>query len=179
MISRKHWFAKPTIFNDPFEFKLKTPTEQNLVKGITVLRKDNPHLIRLTDYEILLVAQQNLQTEINDFGIVCFTEEKDNILMWSHYTNCHNGICLGFEIDDSQMEIRKIEYSQNYPDLDFEDIWSASGTMKILLTKSIEWQYEKEWRSIKVTGNELKGYSGKLVGVIFGCRTAKMRLKKY
>ena len=30
--------------------------------------------------------------------ISCFSEEPDNMLLWSHYGNKHTGICIGFKV---------------------------------------------------------------------------------
>lgn len=30
-------------------------------------------------------------------GIVCFSATNDNILMWSHYADQHNGVVIGFD----------------------------------------------------------------------------------
>src|SRR5260221_5940403 len=34
-------------------------------------------------------------------GLVCFSREWGNPLLWSHYASKHRGIALGFDIDDS------------------------------------------------------------------------------
>ncbi|MEN2283282.1 DUF2971 domain-containing protein [Algoriphagus sp. SE2] len=173
--SKKYWSAKPTTFNDPFEFKLRTPSEEdiNTIKGLKEIRDLNPHLNQLTDFEMVSMAKQWIQKTIEAFGVVCFTETNDNLLMWSHYSSYHYGMCLGFEIEDTNSAgIYKVDYSQNYPDLDFGNLWHKDGMMKILWTKSLEWQYEKEWRLITMEGDKLEDYKGRLTEVIFGCRTS-------
>lgn len=36
----------------------------------------------------------------NKIRMTCFTNKNDNILMWSHYTNKHNGICVKYDLKD-------------------------------------------------------------------------------
>lgn len=173
--SGKYWAAKPSTFNDPFEFKLKAPTAADIqrIKGVSEIRKMNPHLDKLSDFEVTSMANQYLQKTIENFGVICFTETSHSILMWSHYSNCHRGMCLGFDIPNTDHAgVYKVEYSRNYPDLDFGNIWHKDGVMKILWTKSPDWSYEKEWRLITVEGNKLEDYKGRLSQVIFGCRTS-------
>lgn len=83
--------------------------------------------------------------------LACFSEEGDNIIMWSHYANSHKGVCLEYEpqlLDKSNPEhssiltsIRKVWYSN----LRFED---KEGLFSPFV-KSNAWNYEKEWRLFK------------------------------
>jgi hypothetical protein len=169
----KYWSAKPTTFNDPFEFRLKTPsgTELEKIRGIPDIRNLNPHLENEGDLEVATLGKQYVQNLINNFGVVCFTETSHNILMWSHYSSNHQGMCLGFEVEDpSSAGIYKVNYSDDYPELDFNNLWHKDGMMKVLWTKSSDWAYEKEWRMITVDGGKLETYKGNLVDVILGCR---------
>ena len=43
------------------------------------------------------------------FGIICFSKDWHNPLMWSHYGDKHKRICLGFDIDDSH--IKEVEFA--------------------------------------------------------------------
>jgi hypothetical protein len=177
----KYWSAKPTTFNDPFEFRLKTPfgAELEKIRGISDLRNINPHLENVGDLEVATLGKQYLQDMINNYGIVCFTEANQNILMWSHYASNHQGICLGFEVEDpGQAGIYKVQYSDEYPELDFNRIWHKDGMMKVFWTKSNEWAYEKEWRLVTVEGGKLETYKGSLVNVTFGCRASDSHKKE-
>ena len=45
--------------------------------------------------------QKELTQKWNQFkkeiAVCCFTEQVDNFLMWSHYADCYNGICLEYD----------------------------------------------------------------------------------
>ena len=43
---------------------------------------------------------------VNSLGIFCLSERSDDILMWSHYSNGHRGVCLQFNLLNSEL----IEY---------------------------------------------------------------------
>lgn len=46
----------------------------------------------------------------NAIGILCFSEDWKQPLMWGHYADSHRGICLGFDVVDSGTAIH-VDYS--------------------------------------------------------------------
>lgn len=101
--------------------------------------------------------------------ISCFTELNDNILMWSHYSDYHRGICICIKakkvlndyivVLDSRLKgnFSKVNYQEDIPRpfnmLDFEErqIHINDG----FIAKFSKWEYEKEWRLI-VNTDEVK-----------------------
>jgi len=83
-------------------------------------------------------------------GLLCFSEDWHDPLMWSHYGDRHRGICLGFDVDDGIL--KKINYSPERlrcpayagsalePTREIEDL--------LLTTKFARWNYERERRVI-------------------------------
>ena len=88
-------------------------------------------------------------------GVICFTNEPLNYLMWSHYANSHNGFCI--EWDGNHIKPQEIHYQKSIPEFDLlkliktnfgllneasllEDAWSK------LNIKLDEWKYEQEYR---------------------------------
>lgn len=57
----------------------------------------------------------------DSMGVVCLSEHGDDILMWSHYSDGHQGFCL--EFDRERLEAWKfcqpVDYDQKY--LSFKD----------------------------------------------------------
>lgn len=85
-----------------------------------------------------------------DWGVICFSETWKSNLMWAHYADKHKGLCLGFDIEQTQ-QLTKIEYlrqrkalPKNYKQ-DFKSI-ASELLATCLKVKSIEWDYEKEHR---------------------------------
>jgi len=165
----KLWVSEPTSFNDPFEFRLKRSSTQ---KGLDKIHRTDIHL----NEEFLEGFISAFEKKISKMGVVCFSKSCDNILMWSHYSDGHKGMCLEFELDSKQTlsdkAIYQVNYSLEYPEINLENnIWSIDGAAKILYTKSKEWEYEQELRLIRESGNELIDYPIKLSSIIFGLKT--------
>ena len=167
----------PISFNDPFELRLMHIDRENIysVKGLDKIRQENPNLSYLSDGELFYMAISELQNYFYKFRIISFTEKNDDILMWAHYGTDHKGICLGFDIEDTNKEgLYKVNYSDDYPELNLENIWHIEGLAKILLNKSSHWAYEKEWRKIFIEPEDfLCDYPGNFTEIILGARISE------
>lgn len=102
-------------------------------------------------------------------GVLAVSSKNDNILMWSHYTNNHKGVCFGFEFTEKAFSNpKRVRYQTHY-----DDIWGWLHTddeivNRILFSKAIDWQYEDEYRIIRETiGAENYSFES-LKEVIFG-----------
>lgn len=97
----------------------------------------------------------------NQVGILSLSEEDDNLTMWSHYSNKHEGFIIGFNpeknITDNKkcmIKLRKVSYSCLRPSLILFEFGKDKKTMHrqwindFLFTKSIHWSYENEWRQV-------------------------------
>jgi hypothetical protein len=75
------------------------------------------------------------------YGVLCFSEDKTDVLQWSHYADRHKGICLGFDISGSEGKFGQVQYvSERFP---FPDPPDQAFMWKLLSTKSVAWKYEK------------------------------------
>jgi hypothetical protein len=82
-------------------------------------------------------------------GVICFCRDWQNPLMWGHYGDKHKGICLGFDIDDTN--IKEIEYCPDRlsPELDMNKRFcglTEELVEKLMFTKFKGWGYENEVR---------------------------------
>lgn len=98
----------------------------------------------------------------SQIGILCLTEDCDNLTMWSHYSENHTGYIIGFNplkyITNPQQQLsrlRKVRYTCKRPHLtllDFQNITGYSFLYEwievFLYTKSKEWAMENEWRQV-------------------------------
>lgn len=95
----------------------------------------------------------------NKYGISCFSNNYNEILMWSHYADNHNGICIEVEIDDNlcsenQIKIKDIEYQDNIQML-LKDDDTTTDAIELLSKKITKWDYEKEVRVFCQNKNSL------------------------
>jgi len=105
----------------------------------------------------------------NQIGIFCLSDIHNNLLMWSHYADSHKGIVIGFDRDyelfnlkiNDFTKLRKVKYTSDRPHVNFKlTNHSIEENMKlaekIYFTKSSEWEYELEYRVIKILDHVTK-----------------------
>ena len=98
--------------------------------------------------------------------VLCLSEIHNDILMWGHYTNNHKGGTLKFKSGKDlvldNVEIHPISYREERPTKDFpsrflDGVLGISKTLditKYLYVKSLHWEYEHEWRLLRMASNE-------------------------
>jgi len=149
-----------SALNDPFEGIYYERGLRNLSQAVGDRYKDTVRYV---------------QEHIKKVGVICLTEAKDNLLMWSHYANNHKGIAVGFfcpEINDPEYFLfKKVHSRLGGYDMDVSlarvryrnqtrfkidrfdydggfDDGLASYIREILRHKGDSWIYEKEHRFI-------------------------------
>lgn len=103
--------------------------------------------------ELALLRQSDVVDFISKtYALACYSEISDNLLMWSHYTDRHRGIVVGFNLKNSffsqatnlmPVSYRSDRVSATY---DSEGFASDEHELSIERTKSLVWSYEREWR---------------------------------
>jgi len=197
---REVFFASPASFNDPFDCGFHIPCHGEFIKYIIrkvalksvlnlhpkVSDKEANEAAEVVTKKILSDHHDEasnqfkmmLCREFNDkAGVLCLAATNSDILMWSHYADCHKGICLEFRTDIKDSIFNKAEpfiYSDQYPHLDLDELAEFEQLQNWatwMLTKSSHWSYEKEWRILDFdSGPGLKSFdSSCLSTVILGC----------
>lgn len=117
---RRLKIARLHELNDPFEFL-----------GVEL---SNPGFRR--------AMKQSKETLSSTNGLLCFSRRWSNPVLWSHYANKHQGICLGFDIPDAFL------HPVSYVNSRFSAPEKADETFvrKLLFTKFAHWSYEDEYR---------------------------------
>ena len=81
-------------------------------------------------------------------GVLCFSEDWRNPVMWAHYADRYKGVCMGFDVAVSGAKddavLGKITYVKER--LPWPDKLDLHFTNDLLLTKFDHWSYEQEWR---------------------------------
>lgn len=118
--------------------------------------------------------------------VFCFADRYDNPLMWAHYSNKHQGICVEYELGLSDenliANLFPVEYQTKRPTLTkkiFDDQKINNFIMSCITTKSSYWKYEKEWRVLLPNNDILINdnfKSPKIIRVFFGVNISE---KKY
>lgn len=185
--SQSIYFNSASKFNDPFDcnikLKFKNLNEEDTKKLKKYFLKDikneihKQDLDNLTSSEFLKIAKNITDERIDNFyqnkGISCFSENKNNQLMWSHYASSGKGFCLEFDTTiEPFQKILPVEYVDTPPFLDLVEMITSKEKYllrKLLCLKSSDWAYEKEWRCFHDETNKSYGYAqNTLTGVYFG-----------
>lgn len=132
-------------FNDPFE---------SYGSCLTTVNDDNS-LLHLT----------LRHTINNDLACLCLSKSPLSVLMWSHYADSHSGYVVGIDTEVADFENStdciitasdgdiKYRITRNKEKLhvDTDSINDKVTIKKLLLDKSIHWEYEQETRVVKHT----------------------------
>lgn len=177
------WMSSFNSFNDPFEFSFTLNndyTQEEFVQWFCEATKGSSKEQSIIAKELFSnkdeidnIIKGCIEKEIGNYGIKCFTTSHNNLLMWAHYANNHEGVCFKFDIQkdaDFFQDLLQVVYDDTYTQLNY--IKSQNNTVEILRHKSEAWKYEEEWRVLKLgKARQLVGFSrDSLVQIIFGCR---------
>jgi len=162
------------------EFGLKTLRERRM-KISTIDDLNDP--FELLPYNMkdknLRRALQNTRKEIGrNRGILCFSADWRDPVVWAHYARKHFGFCFGFEVPDEVC--KRIRYVTER--LPFPMAPVLADADAVIFTKYANWQYEQEiriWAALdeKEDGLYFSKFSEqlRLVKVIAGARCAVSR----
>jgi hypothetical protein len=127
----------------------------------------------VSDRRIRRALHETLNKLASNRGILCFSADWRDPVIWAHYSDKHRGLCLGFDIPDDQC--KKVHYVSKR--LRFPQVPTLEHAEALLFTKYASWKYEQEiriWAQLNTEDNGL--YFGdfgevlKLVKVIAGAR---------
>jgi hypothetical protein len=126
--------------------------------------------------------------------VFCVSEVNDNVLMWAHYADSHEGVVLKLRVlpslDNHLCAAGPVIYRKVPPTFLTAHEWidAIIGTKKIddtklyreyAYTKSHSWRYEREWRVWDLVPerrdelySDYKFYPEEIEAVYFGCRMA-------
>lgn len=179
------WFSAPDRFNDPFDCAydvvLNDFTREQCIAILAKYDERNESSVaHLSDAVLKQQIPAGLTTATADAlkrvgGVSCFSEVRDNLLLWGHYADGHKGFCLEFETSKSDLfsKARQVRYQDALPRLNAELFLkdSLEPVMSLLLTKAKCWEYEREWRIFHQEGQRTypHGRAG-LAGIYFGAK---------
>jgi hypothetical protein len=173
----------PTIgeINDPFDFKippdytfLDTPEKQETYilyliesalptlvnKGINIQNRIDDLKILFSNKEHKRILEFEYEIHTNSmidkhYGICSFSKRWDSILMWTHYSANHGGVCFGFNSNAIE-ELQyfglwgAVDYQNEFPRINPLESTSIESMFRESLTKAKDWEYEQEFRFVKL-----------------------------
>ncbi len=114
--------------NDPFEFGAPSKRHKSDRKNLEDFKK----------------------AMFTDKGLICFSRNWRNPVIWSHYSDSHKGLALGLDINDEiAMNVKYVKRRLGIPDelrTGAKKIQELDLGRDILLTKFHHWSYEDEVR---------------------------------
>lgn len=197
LTNKQIWVANPNRFNDPFDVRQPSFTRmsQHDIECFTQEICKDPRVSEKTRTAARDSAakgqvyssdqlEKKQDAQIGKTGVACFCEVRDNILMWSHYADKHSGVSLCFDTRQSPFHaIQRVNYVAECPKITPWELvdrkTSLDAYRKLLLYKSCDWAYEREWRLFissrfqhdldRTRAIHFKPEA--LRRIIFGCRT--------
>ncbi len=199
------YFTRPSSFNDPFDGNI--PVRWDLLTYEDCLQK-NLELTKMFHKDKSLETQKQIAKKVTNskklwhpnnikketaidiekwdkiIGLVSLSEIKNDILMWSHYSDFHRGFVVGFHTNSLMSDydfdyLNKVEYKEKYPLISGHDDTTERFRMKFF-TKSNAWKYEQEWRISKnhIENRIVQLKKESLAEIIIGCQMADKEKKK-
>lgn len=167
LVGNRLYFTDPSEFNDPFEMipaVFKTKTFKRVSESSKII---SPEAVD----RALLEAWEMYKEQYRKWGVSCFTEALDDIVMWSHYGDKHRGVCLIFDTTYKFFKgVMQVKYVSERPLIpvfrkDPQEI------IEIMRCKLQLWSHEKEWRLFRKLRNRAYVFpKSSLKGIVFGCR---------
>ncbi len=183
-VKHELYFPSRLELNDPFEcivpdfsgvpaWKLREFIKKHAERATVGLQRwqRRKTIGRLMEPKSLARTRSDLQENVDRLRILSLSKRNDDLLMWSHYSNGHRGVCLGFAASKTDVFFGRalpVQYSASRPVFDPEDD-NFKASEKVVLTKSEHWTYEGELRILEPNGKRIYTFPpGDLRTMIFG-----------
>ncbi|WP_167506045.1 DUF2971 domain-containing protein [Desulfosediminicola flagellatus] len=158
VVDNKIFYSEAASFNDPFEFD-----------GV-MLNSGQDDQKKQVGYNIL-----------SRCGIICFSSQVRNTLMWSHYADAHRGVALRFKcVPDpfysigTEGRVVKVDYGDEIIFKDESVFNDNYGILEKLGRKARCWSYENEYRVFNVPSHlkaddatGIQNFNSELVDAIY------------
>lgn len=192
------WDCRPCfnkeVLNDPKEYdrivkwfiscnrKINSTLSEREHKQREQELKSNSSLLEFMIDEVTSGIEKAIQSQ---YRVFCMSSHPDSPLMWSHYGDKHQGICLEFSAHNNLFcAALQVDYMSSYPIFNLYENDESKDLMPFI-TKSCMWSYEGEFRLITAelpyvfpdVPSSQNGFvslpNGSLKSVIIGCQMTK------
>ncbi|NTW88043.1 MAG: DUF2971 domain-containing protein [Desulfobulbaceae bacterium] len=129
-------------FKDIYDFKEKINQNDAFMSSVVSVFSDTEFLMN------------NFIDSVKEFskhiGLMCFSSNNSNILMWSHYANNHTGVIIGIESMLFSKHWIKVDYKRKRFEIPFGIAERQKNPLDVLGRKSLDWRYEEEYRTFAI-----------------------------
>ena len=161
-------FTQPMFLNDPFECIPKFPIVEDvklaLLSEIKNLESTLPGISNFAIPELEMINHDFLNEKIRkaqellnkELGIFSLSKNWNNILMWSHYAQNHQGFCLEFDCNHEFFKDHFSDGGKRYKVMKSVVYSSIRSNIRMstetplsydfFITKNNKWKYEHEVR---------------------------------
>lgn len=141
---------------------------------------------KLANTDGIQIIKEAEKSVIEKVGVASFTISCSNLMMWSHYSNFHKGLCLGFNpfFDPNYFKAFPINYlakPEDYKLFEYDPTNAREFQMAIrhiVCTKSFNWKEEYEMRIIRERSGEYPFPPESLEFVVFGWKSEQKFIDK-
>lgn len=181
-------FSKVSAFNDPFEFKAyitcdspKETIKQFFIRECSFSnRRAKRQPIDMKETKEYVKSETSRL--LGELSVCCFSKNPRNILMWSHYADKHEGVCVKFDTLNASLFQQAIEVSYGssfIPEYNFFTDSKMEGLHKQIYNKAPDWSYEEEMRIVNLNGDKKVLFNKQnLVEIIFGYKCSHLQILK-
>lgn len=129
-----------TTSSTPWELYLKICEKRKVPMFLTAEQL----LKKINDRWKVIVKEANEKIRICSFSV-----SNQSLLLWSHYAAEHKGIAIEYDFIETDLVrtfIQPVVYRKEIEKIGFFEEYDTMKMVGSSLIKSIDWEYEKEWR---------------------------------
>jgi len=123
---------------------------------------DEIHKDSIELYKKEMECRDLVKKKLDTIGVLCLSENKHDLLMWSHYADAHRGVMIEFDFKELENDLlnvsqqsvfglsrslRPVHYARTPPRV--RGRTPEKLLDKTLFLKGRHWKYEAEWRAVR------------------------------
>lgn len=173
------YLKSPVDFNDPYEFIFKFNINDVIYFDFLKLIYGDEYIKfienKLSKEEVLAYTRDYYYSDSWDLlGAVCFTENENDDIMWSHYGGNHKGICIEYDKTKHPFNLsEKVKYVNEVANIEINNLsYFETQILKkfkeVFLRKNTIWNYENEWRLLSQANSFQKYLPDAIKSITFG-----------
>lgn len=130
-------------------------------KQIVQVLRETINMAAQTLHEDIASFSETLQEHLCHSRVFCVSATHDNVVMWSHYSEEHQGVVFKLKCDDALdnmlLAAKEVNYTDGFIPFPSAEVYARHLTgeepfdftplvWQMAYTKHRDWRYEREWR---------------------------------